>query len=70
MIYAAPLEYLPFLDSTLSQSHCTALTADICFPLRVGKGIVKNLWKTVEIPTRHVRPQCIAIWSNLHLYQD
>ena len=40
----------------LSQSPCTALTAGICLSLRLCKGIVTGVWKTVGIPTGHVSP--------------
>ena len=43
---------------TVSQSHCTALTAGICLPLGLYKETVGGLCKMVEIG--HVSPQCIA----------
>ena len=50
----------------ISQPPCTVLTAGICLPWWLCKGAVSGL----EIPTGHVRPQCIACKEFPNLYLD
>ena len=58
------------LQQTFSRSPCKFLMAGKCLPLRLCNGTVSDPWKTGEIPTGHISPQCNATRGNPNLYLD
>ena len=59
-------DQIPWELGTLSQCPCTANDR----PLGLCKETVSRFCKTVEIPIRHVSPQCIATRGNHVLCED